>query len=669
MGIINEHFTMPGKDFPPQEFMELGTQQGQINWLAQFLMSVNNVFDNVSGTVTTLEPNASAYVEIEFDDENNSATFDFYIPQGQTGAPGHLESLTATAQTLAAGQSATATVVFDEATQSAAFTFGIPTTNPTDTQVTTAVNSWLTAHPEATTTVQDNSITNAKLVQSGGILAEVEDIRTGYEGTEYASAGDAVRGQIENLKESINNSVDLSDTTWVIGSLDAQGYETTRTDRIRSGFLKVTIGTRISMRGNPECLIVAAYDDDFNFISSKTWENTANEDYVESGTSYIRILLRKSNLNPTINDSDIDDLVALCSVDLALEPEIYGFVNDEYKPFKEFITKNEITDEKVSVVLTQDRIINANHAIVSGVGNVYCISDKITVYPGEKYKLTAFMNWNNYLYCFYDASDTAFGGLISDNSGTGTTLTDYEITIPNNATSIRLGVYVDATHNYRFTKESDAVVANKLNGYWSDKTWVCVGDSLTAVNATATNKYHDLISAKTGIYVVNYGKDGTGYGKTYSTNNNFANRVLNLANISCNVITIFGSFNDMTLELGTADDTGTSTVGGWMNTTFDNLYATKPFVSVGVILPTPWWGDMPTDPTANPSKYCDMLLEICRRRSIPVLDLFHNSNLHPDKSDYRDEFYANADGVHPNDKGHAKIAPMIHRFLEQIIDY
>lgn len=205
MGIINEHFEIPGKDFPPQEFRDLKTQQGQINWLAQFLMSVNNVFDNVSGTVTTLEPDASAYVEIEFDDENNSATFDFYVPQGQTGAPGHLETLTATAQTLAAGQSATATVVFDEATQSGAFTFGIPTTNPTDTQVTTAVNSWLTTHPEATTTVQDNSITNAKLVQSGGVLEEVIDIRTDTDGFTYLSAGDAVRGQFEEFETPSSN--------------------------------------------------------------------------------------------------------------------------------------------------------------------------------------------------------------------------------------------------------------------------------------------------------------------------------------------------------------------------------------------------------------------------------------------------------------------------------
>ena len=37
---------------------------------------------------------------------------------------------------------------------------------PTDEQVTTAVDAWLDEHPEATTTVQDNSITSTELNSS-----------------------------------------------------------------------------------------------------------------------------------------------------------------------------------------------------------------------------------------------------------------------------------------------------------------------------------------------------------------------------------------------------------------------------------------------------------------------------------------------------------------------
>lgn len=42
-------------------------------------------------------------------------------------------------------------------------TLGDPISGPTDAQVSSAVSSWLTEHPEATTTVQDGSVTDAKL--------------------------------------------------------------------------------------------------------------------------------------------------------------------------------------------------------------------------------------------------------------------------------------------------------------------------------------------------------------------------------------------------------------------------------------------------------------------------------------------------------------------------
>ena len=48
---------------------------------------------------------------------------------------------------------------------------------PTDAQVESAVSDWLDDHPEATTTVEDGSITNEKLVQSGGVLSDVENIK------------------------------------------------------------------------------------------------------------------------------------------------------------------------------------------------------------------------------------------------------------------------------------------------------------------------------------------------------------------------------------------------------------------------------------------------------------------------------------------------------------
>lgn len=72
------------------------------------------------------------------------------------------------------------------------------------TDMSVYIDEWMAEHPEATTTVQDGSVTNAKLAQTGGILSEVIDIRTGADGTNYTTAGDAVRSQITGLDNKLS---------------------------------------------------------------------------------------------------------------------------------------------------------------------------------------------------------------------------------------------------------------------------------------------------------------------------------------------------------------------------------------------------------------------------------------------------------------------------------
>lgn len=83
MSIIDPHFTMPGQDMPPQEFLDIKTQQGQINWLAQAFSQVNEaegIITNATASAhaESIPYNEQAEVDLTFTD--NNFDFGFRIP-------------------------------------------------------------------------------------------------------------------------------------------------------------------------------------------------------------------------------------------------------------------------------------------------------------------------------------------------------------------------------------------------------------------------------------------------------------------------------------------------------------------------------------------------------------------------------------------------------------
>jgi lysophospholipase L1-like esterase len=93
-----------------------------------------------------------------------------------------------------------------------------------------------------------------------------------------------------------------------------------------------------------------------------------------------------------------------------------------------------------------------------------------------------------------------------------------------------------------------------------------------------------------------------------------------------------------------------------------------PVVQLGIITPTPWQGNMPSD-NGWMENYSNLIVQICRRRSIPCLDLFHCANLNPNSAEVRAIAYARDDGggVHPSEAGHMIIAPRIQAFLDTLL--
>ena len=171
----------------------------------------------------------------------------------------------------------------------------------------------------------------------------------------------------------------------------------------------------------------------------------------------------------------------------------------------------------------------------------------------------------------------------------------------------------------------------------------------------------------TGIVPVNLAVSGTGYRNDADDSKAFY-QVISDVPTDADVVTIFGGFNDGLTDLGDADDTGTTTVGGCINTTLDNLYTAMPVVQLGIIAPTPWVGANPYNhPEAD--AYVELLEAICKKRSIPFLNLYYESNLRPWDSTFRTLAYSKDDGngVHPDETGHKIIASRIEGFLDSLL--
>jgi len=328
--------------------------------------------------------------------------------------------------------------------------------------------------------------------------------------------------------------------------------------------------------------------------------------------------------------------------------------------------KDIINYEPVTLTLTGSKYLNPTTGeITSGGSDNNKVSDYIEVTPNGLVMITTEHFWSQGMYAFYDENKTFITGTGANTGGTVTVIYNKIVNVPVNAHYLVVGFLYQASmpEPYVFT---GIIQSGKLSEIWKGKKWSCIGDSLTEYNNKTSMHYFDYIAGATGIEINNMGVSGSGYAKL---TDNFMTRVLNVPTDS-DVVTIFGSGNDSTsgLALGTASDTGTTTLGGVINTTLDNLFSIMPVCNVGLVTPTPWEGNMPYD-NGWMENYSNLIVEICRMRSIPCLDLFHCSNLNPNSSVVRAIAYSkdNGGGVHPDETGHKMIAPRFKTFLSSLL--
>lgn len=208
-----------------------------------------------------------------------------------------------------------------------------------------------------------------------------------------------------------------------------------------------------------------------------------------------------------------------------------------------------------------------------------------------------------------------------------------------------------------------------------------LGDSITEGHGVSCreNTFCNLLARDEGLAAArNYGIGGTRIAPQHSRSGNnawdqdFISRVEKMAP-DADIIVVFGGTNDYghgDAPIGYFTDSTPETFYGALHTLIRKLYEKYPDKLIVFMTPTHRLreesprGDGYKQPTLPLSGYVDIIKEVCRYYSIPVLDLYANGSMQPSVECLKNLYMP--DGLHPNDAGHRIIASRLAGFLKSL---
>ena len=524
--------------------------------------------------------------------------------------------------------------------------------------------------------------------QAEQIVEEViESIPADY--TALTEEVDELNERLDDVKEEIDNvetalpknyiTISLYDSlTFIDGHyVDLSGNIYEHNDMKYAVATSVSVGDVIRFKGrklgSAYCILLVTSDtsisDKFTVLDAVT-DGYSGTDYIESEytvsqNGYIIYQTRMSSANNYLIKNSVNYYVA----DSRLLNETTDTLN---------YVKEQIPSKRIFTDITDDLSFTEHHYVDQN-GNIYEYTDVQYAVAGAVSKDDVFEYDGRKVgsaYCILlvtseDPVNNKYTVLDAVNSGYSET--DYikgTYIVPQNGYLI---FQTRITYTKCYLRSSQLYYmfgSSPLNGV----KWVTIGDSLNAFDSLITNNWIKLMITETNANNTNLAISGTGFYRGLNTNTNYINRISAIP-ADTQLITIAGSFNDLSssplpeIEVGTATDTGTTTLAGYMNAFFDELLSNFPNASIGVYMTAPWqnyhYGVTRSD------DYVNVLKEICLRRCIPFFDnAYYGNALKPWNTANRTEYYTKTDGtvdgVHPNDKGHVFIYQMLKPFIETL---
>ena len=214
----------------------------------------------------------------------------------------------------------------------------------------------------------------------------------------------------------------------------------------------------------------------------------------------------------------------------------------------------------------------------------------------------------------------------------------------------------------------------------SNKTIAFLGDSITEGSGASHPDYQyvDVFSRITNSNVINYGISGTRFAPQITPSaepnfdKDFISRVPEMEK-DVDIVVVFGGTNDFghgDAPFGHLSDTEPKSFCGscdYLMRILIEKYPSKPIVFI-----TPLHrlteGHLINElgiARKSLAEYVSVIRKKAEKYSIPILDLFATSGMQPNIEAQNALYFA--DGLHPNDKGHEKLAEKIKAFLEMYI--
>ena len=224
-------------------------------------------------------------------------------------------------------------------------------------------------------------------------------------------------------------------------------------------------------------------------------------------------------------------------------------------------------------------------------------------------------------------------------------------------------------------KKSELFNPTSSTSRWNGKTWLSLGDSITA-----RNWYQPMVTADTGLTNVNYGIGGTTIAKTTGSDSGaFCERYTSMQN-TADIVTVWGGVNDFGYsygsnggtELGMFGDTSKETFYGALKVLIEGLTTKYKGKKLGFIITPPVSNNMGMRSKNSLGyyleDYCNAVIEMCEYYSIPYLDLYRNSGFNELNVDIMTSNKAQTapDGLHPSMVGFEFIRPKLVDFINNI---